>query len=64
MNEELKKTFTNISLVGKPKKESGATVFILKNADGATITMRVKKEGEDFRLTEYIVKAPASKKSR
>ena len=63
--EELKKTFTNINLVGKPKKEASTTVYTLKNGDGATITLKVKKEAEDFRLTEYTVKAPAaSKKSR
>ena len=63
--EELKKTFTNINLVGKPRKESSTTVFTLKNGDGATITMRVKKEGDAFRLTEYTVKAAsAAKKGR
>ena len=62
--EELKKLFQGLQAVGKPRKESGATVLSVKNADGATITFRVKKEDETYQVIEMSVKQATSKKSR
>jgi hypothetical protein len=61
--EELKKTFTGIKGVGA-RNESGAKVLTLRNADNATITFKVKKEGEDFKIIEMTVKAGTTKKAR
>ena len=62
--EEMKKIFQGLQPVGKPRKESGATVLSVKNADGATITFRVKKEDETYQVIEMSVKQATSKKSR
>lgn len=61
--EELKKTFTGLKRVGS-KNDSGAKVLTLRNADNATVTFRVKKEGEDFKVIEMTVKAGTAKKGR
>ena len=61
--EELQKTFTGIRGVGS-RNDNGAKVLTLRNADNATITIKVKKEGEDFKVIEMTVKAGAVKKGR
>lgn len=61
--EDLKKTFSGMKGVSA-KNDSGAKVLTLRNADNATITFRVKKEGEDFKVIEMTVKAGATKKGR
>lgn len=62
--EDLKKQFTGVKGVGS-KNDNGAKVLTLRNADNTTITFRVKKEGEDFKVTEMTTKAgTAPKKGR
>lgn len=61
--EDLKKTFTGVKGVGM-KTENGVKVLTLRNADNSTITFRVKKEGEDYKVIEMTVKAGVAKKSR
>lgn len=62
--EDLKKQFAGVKGVGA-KNDNGAKVLTLRNADNATITFRVKKEGEDFKVIEMTIKAgTASKKGR
>ena len=61
--EDLKKTFTGVKGVGM-KTENGVKVLTLRNADNSTITFRVKKEGEDYKVFEMTVKAGVAKKSR
>lgn len=61
--EELKKQFVGVKGIGS-KMENGAKVLTLRNADNATITFKVKKEGEDFKVIEMTVKAGAAKKGR
>lgn len=60
--EELKKLFVGLQVVGKPRVDSGAKVLTVRNADGATITFKVKKEGESQKVTEMTVKQGAAKK--
>ena len=63
--EDLKKLFVGIQPVGRPKTENGTKVMTIRNADHTTITFRVKKEGEDFKVTEMTTKAgTAPKKGR
>ena len=61
--DELKKTFAGTKLVSS-KKDSGVEVLTLRNADSATITFRIKKEGDDFKVIEMSVKAGTAKKGR
>lgn len=61
--EELKKQFAGVKGVGS-KTDNGAKVLTLRNADNATITFKVKKEGEDFKVIEMTIKAGAAKKGR
>ena len=60
--EELKKLFAGLQAAGKPRVESGAKVISVRNADGATITFKVKKEGESQKLIEMSVKQATTKK--
>jgi hypothetical protein len=62
--EEMKKLFQGLQPVGKPRKESGATVLSVKNADGTMITFRIKKEEESFKVIEMTVKPASTKRSR
>ena len=61
--DDLKKLFAGIKGVGS-KSENGAKVLTLRNADNSTITFRVKKESEEFRVIEMTVKAGVAKKGR
>lgn len=61
--DDLKKLFTGLKGVGS-KSENGAKVLTLRNADNSTITFRVKKEGEEFKVIEMTVKAGVAKKGR
>lgn len=61
---DLKKLFVGFQPVGRPKTENGAKVMTIRNADNSTITFRVKKEGEEFKVIEMTVKAGAAKKGR
>ncbi len=61
--DDLKKLFVGIKGVGS-KSENGAKVLTLRNAENSTITFRVKKEGEEFKVIEMTVKAGAAKKGR
>lgn len=61
--DELKKTFAGLKGISA-KTDNGAKVLTLRNADNATITFRVKKEGEDFKVIEMSVKAGTAKKGR
>lgn len=61
--EDLKKLFVGIKGVGA-RNDNGAKLLTLRNADNATITFRVKKEGEEFKVIEMTVKAAATKKGR
>ena len=61
--DDLKKQFAGVKGVGT-KTESGVKVLTLRNADNSTITVRVKKEGEDFKVIEMTIKAGAAKKGR
>lgn len=60
--EELKKLFVGLQAAGKPRTESGAKVLAVRNADGAMITFKVKKEGESQKVTEMTVKKGTTKK--
>lgn len=60
--EELKKLFVGLQAVGKPRVDSGAKVLTVRNSDGATITFKVKKEGESQKVTEMTVKQATTKK--
>ena len=62
--DEFKKLFVGFKPVGAPRSEGGAKVMSIRNAENATITFKVKKEGDDFKVTEMTVKASATKKSR
>lgn len=46
------------------KSESGARVLTLRNGDNSTITFKVKKVGDDYKVTEMTVKATTAKKGR
>lgn len=61
--EDLKKQFVGLKGVSA-KTDSGAKVLTLRNADNATITFRVKKEGEEFKIIEMTIKAGTAKKGR
>lgn len=61
--EDLKKVFAGIKGIGA-RNDNGAKVLTLRNADNSTITFRVKKEGEEFKVIEMTVKAGAAKKGR
>jgi len=61
--DDLRKQFTGVKGVGA-KTENGVRVLTLRNAENLTITFRVKKEGEDFKVIEMTVKAGAAKKGR
>ncbi len=62
--EDLKKLFSgHLQRLAKSRTESGAKVMSIRNDDGATITFKVKKEGEVQRIIEMDVK-PASTKKR
>ncbi len=60
--EELKKLFNGLQATGKPKLENGAKVITVRNADGAIITFKVKKEGDDQKVTEMTVKQSTTKR--
>jgi len=60
--DDLKKLFTGLQGAGKPRTESGAKVLSVRNAEGATITFRVKKENDSHKIIEMTVKPPSSKK--
>ena len=61
--EDLKKLFAgNLQPLGKPRTESGAKVMSIRNGEGATITFKVKKEGEAQRIIEMSVKPATTKK--
>lgn len=60
---DLKRQFTGLVPVSA-KTESGAKVLTLRNGDNSTITFKVKKEGEDYKVTEMTVKATTAKKGR
>ena len=61
--DELKKTFAGIKGVSS-KNDAGVKVLTLRNADSSTITFRIKKEGEDYKVIEMSVKAGTAKKGR
>lgn len=61
--DDFKKLFVGFKPVSA-RNESGAKVLTIRNAENATITFKVKKDGEDFKVTEMTVKAGAAKKSR
>lgn len=61
--EEFKKLFEGFKPVSA-RNESGAKVLTIRNAENATITFKVKKEGEDYKVTEMTVKPGATKKGR
>ena len=61
--EELRKTLTGVKGVGA-KTDNGVKVLTLRNADNSTVTFRVKKEGEDYKVIEMSVKAGVAKKGR
>ncbi len=60
--EDLKKLFTGIKGGSTPRNENGAWSMSVRNADNATISFKVKKEGEDFKVIEMTVKAGTAKK--
>ena len=59
---ELQKLFNGLQATGKPKLENGAKVITVRNAEGAIITFKVKKEGEDQKVTEMTVKQSTTKR--
>lgn len=61
--DDLKKQFAGVKGVGA-KTENGVKVLTLRNAENSTITFRVKKEGDDFKVIEMTIKAGAAKKGR
>ncbi|MFM9960489.1 MAG: hypothetical protein ACKV2Q_04605 [Planctomycetaceae bacterium] len=61
--DELKKLFVGIKPVGA-RNESGTKVLTIRNADNATISFKVKKEGENYKVIEMTVKPGTTKKSR
>ena len=61
--DELKKLFAGVKGIGS-KTDNGAKVLTLRNSDNSTITFRVKKEGEEFKVIEMTVKAGVAKKGR
>ena len=60
--DELKKLFTGLQGAGKPRMESSAKVIPVRNAEGATITFRVKKENDSHKIIEMTVEPSSSKK--
>ena len=45
-----------------PRAEPGAKALMLRNSESATITFKLKEEGEDFKVIEMTVKPAATKK--
>ena len=62
--EELKKLFTGPNGGSAPRNENGTWSLSVRNADNATISFKVKKEGEDYKIIEMTVKAGTAKKNR
>lgn len=59
--EDFKKLFVGFKPISA-RNESGAKLLTIRNADNATITFKVKKEGDDYKVIEMTVKQPATKK--
>lgn len=62
--EDLKKVFTGLKEGSKPRNENGTWSLSVRNADNATISFKVKKQGEDYKVLEMTVKAGTAKKNR
>ena len=63
--EDLKKVFTGLKGGSAPRNENGTWSLSVRNADNATISFKVKKEGEDYKVIEMTVKAgTTTKKNR
>ena len=53
---ELKKTFAQPQMIGKPRNTRGGRQLVLKSA-GKTITILVKKEASKWRVAELSIRA-------
>ena len=60
--DDLKKLFTGLKDGTKPRNENGTWSLSIRNADNATISFKVKKEGDDYKVIEMTVKAGTAKK--
>lgn len=61
--DDFKKLFVGFKPVNA-RNEGGAKVLTIRNGENATITFKVKKEGEDYKVTEMTVKPGSTKKGR
>lgn len=62
--DDLKKTFTGLKEGTKPRNENGTWSFSVRNAENATISFKVKKDGDEFKVLEMTIKAGTAKKNR